>query len=83
MLRAQNLESPKSLTYHKLEEPKQAEGDKWGMGWVLVGTAVLGRPDFAPFCGKMLYFPGFWPKSGRPKNGRSYHHPSHPPLVAL
>ena len=38
---------------------------------------------FASFCGKMRYFPGFWPKkAGHPKNGHSYHHPSQPPLDA-
>ena len=35
------------------------------------------------FLWNMLYLPGFSPKPGRPKNGRSYHHPSHPPLDAL
>ena len=27
----------------------------------------MGRPDFAYFCGKMLYFSGFWPKIGAPQ----------------
>ena len=33
------------------------------------------------FWWKMLYFSGFGQKSGRPKNGRSHHHPSHPQLT--
>ena len=51
------------------------------MGWVVVGTAVLGAPRFCIFLCKMLYFPGVGQKSGRPKNGRSYRHPSHPHLT--
>ena len=37
-----------------------SEGVKWGIGWVVVGTAVFGA------CRKLLYFPGFWPKIGAP-----------------
>ena len=52
------------------------------MGWVVVGTGVLGRLDLWP---KPSIFPQKDAKSGRPQNSRSYHHPmaSHPPPVAL
>ena len=29
----------------------------------------------------MLYFPGFWPKIGRPQSSHSHHIPSHPHLT--
>ena len=33
-----------------------SEGVKWGMGWVVVGTAVSGRADFASFLWKNAIF---------------------------
>ena len=36
-----------------------------------------GRPDFASLCGKTLYFPGFWPKTGVPQK-RPFLPPPHP-----
>ena len=60
-----------------------SEGVKWGMGWVGVGTAVFGAPRFLPKPWKIQHFPQKDAKSGRPKNSRSYPHPSHPPLDAL
>ena len=37
-----------------------------GMGWWLE-RPLLGRPDLASFCGKVLCFPGFGPKIGAPQ----------------
>ena len=57
---------------------------KWGMGWVMVGTAVFGAPRFfAKTLENTAFFHKKMQKSGRPKNGRSNHHPSHPPLDVL
>ena len=42
-----------------------------------------GAPILHLFMEKCFIFQGFGQKLGRPKNGRSYHHPSHPPLDAL
>ena len=51
---------------------------------MVVGTAVFGAPRFCIFLvEKCFIFQGFGQKSGRPKNGRSYHHPSHPPVDAF
>ena len=77
---------PCALKLHKQLPPPSVptpealyqEGVKWGMGWVVVGTAVLGgRPDFASFCGKMLYFPGFWLRIGAPQK-----RPFLPPILS-
>ena len=56
----------------------------WGMGWGggrnghFWGAPVLGQNP-----GKYGISPRKDAKSGRPKNSRSYHHPSHPPVDAL
>ena len=42
-----------------------------------------GAPMFGPNPGKQSIFPQKDAKSGRPKNSRSYHHPSHLPLDSL
>ena len=42
-----------------------------------------GAPIFGQNPGKYIIFPQKDARSGRPKNGRSYHHPSHPLLDAL
>ena len=42
-----------------------------------------GAPIFGQDPGKYSIFPQKDAKSGRPKNSRSYHHPSHPPVDAL
>ena len=42
-----------------------------------------GAPIFGQNPGKYIIFPQKDAKSGRPKNSRSYHHPSHPPVDAL
>ena len=55
-------------------------GDGMGGGW---NGRFWGTPILHLFVGKCCVFQGFGQKSGRPKNGRSNHHPSHPPLDVL
>ena len=55
-------------------------GDGMGGGW---NGCFWGAPILHLSVEKCFIFQGFGQKSGRPKNGRSYHHPSHPPLDAL
>ena len=55
-------------------------GDGMGGGW---DGRFWGAPILHLFVQKCFILQGFGQKSGRPKNGRSYHHPSHPPLDAL
>ena len=51
---------------------------------MVVGTAVFGAPRFCIFLWKNALFSRVLAKNrGAPKQGRSYHHPSHPPLDAL
>ena len=70
--------------YHGILLPCFLRPWKWGMGWVVVGTAGFGAPRFCIFfVEKCCIFLGFGQKSGRPESGRSYHHPSHPRLDAL
>ena len=52
-----------------------------GMG---VGTAIFGAPRFCTFLWKNAVLSRVLVKNrGCPKNGRSNHHPSHPPLDVL
>ena len=51
-------------------------------GWWLE-RPFLGRPDFSPKPWKTLHFSTKRCKIGVPQNGRSNHHPSHPPLDVL
>ena len=55
-------------------------GDGMGGGW---NGRFWGTPILHLFVEKCCVFQGFGQKSGRPKNGRSNHHPSHPPLDVL
>ena len=55
-------------------------GDGMGGGW---NGRFWGAPFFGQSPGKRSIFPQKDAKSGRPKNGRSNHHPSHPPLDVL
>ena len=49
---------------------------------MVVGMAVFGAPRFCFFVlWKNFVFSRILAKIGAPQNGRSYHHPSHPPLV--
>ena len=55
-------------------------GDGMGGGW---NGRFWGAPIFGQNPGKHSIFPQKDAKSGCPKNGRSNHHPSHPPVDAL
>ena len=56
----------------------------WGMGWVVVGTAVFwGAPILHLLVEKCYIFRVLAKNRGAPKNGRSYRHPSHLPVDAL
>ena len=55
-------------------------GDGMGGGW---NGRFWGAPIFSQNPGKHCIFPQKDAKSGCPKNGRSNHHPSHPPLDVL
>ena len=55
-------------------------GDGMGGGW---NGRFWGAPIWHYFVDKCCVFQGFGQKSGRPKNGRSNHRPSHPPLDVL
>ena len=55
-------------------------GDGMGGGW---NGRFWGAPILRQNPGKHCIFPQKAAKSGCPKNGRSNHHPSHPPLDVL
>ena len=62
------------------------ESFKWGMGWVVVGTAhgCLWDAAILPFfCLKRCVLQGLGQHQGAPKKGHSCHRPFHPPISSL